>query len=1014
MQTKASGTMDLPARKHQNKKANKPHFETLLAEITTNFINLPVDQIDAAIMDSQRCICEFLGVDRSVLWQFIDDIPQKTQPSHIHDTSEDLLPNATYDFKSMFPNVYEHILQGEIFTVTHTKSLQSQAERDCASFKDLGIKSSLMAPLLAAGNVIGALSFCSLQQETQWPEDVVQRLNLVTQLFSSALSRKQTEEQLTSLKEFETLVTEISAHFSNLPVDQIDAQIEDAQKRVCECLKVDLSALWQWSKSEPHLLTLTHLHSPPDGPERPEDINANDAFPWSLKKMSEGKPMVIYTENMPAEAARDQEMRRHFGVKSSVGIPLSVGKGPIIGFISFDTLKTEPPWPKPIVARLQLIGQVFANALIRKQSAEHLEALRRFESLVTEISTLFVHLPTEQIDAQIEKAQRRICECLDIDLSVLWQWSDASPHFMTVTHLHTLPDGPQRPDKIDAKESFPWALEKMQRGEVLAYSTDSMPPEAARDQESRRHFGIKSSVVIPLSTGGGPLMGILTFDTLKRERSWSQQTVEKLCLIAEIFTNMLSRKRAELKLRENQRRLNMATDSAGMGLWVMDLDTKDVWVTPQTRTLFNFTEDEVLDQASFNRMIHPADRQQVDHAVDASIQSGEPLNVEFRVVHLDGSVHWIHARGRRLLSRNGDPVRFMGASVDVSGRKQMEKQLQVQLKEIKSLKQQLEQDNIQLRKEIELQHVHEEIVSRSPIMKRILAQVEQVALTDATVLIEGETGTGKELLARAVHRLGNRKDRPLVTVNCASLPPTLVESELFGREKGAYTGALTRMTGRFEIANGATLFLDEIGELPLDVQAKLLRVLEQGIFERLGSTKSMTVDARIIAATNQNLKQQVDAGKFRKDLYYRLNVFPIHIPPLKERPEDIPLLVWTFVRQYETKMGRRIDQIPHQCMDELQRYSWPGNVRELRNLIERALIVCNSRTLELHPPSGTSVEIKANQYLTDIEREHIVSVLHQTGWRISGSGGAAGILGLKRTTLQSKMKKLGIQRPKKK
>ena len=296
-------------------------------------------------------------------------------------------------------------------------------------------------------------------------------------------------------------------------------------------------------------------------------------------------------------------------------------------------------------------------------------------------------------------------------------------------------------------------------------------------------------------------------------------------------------------------------------------------------------------------------------------------------------------------------------------------------------------------------------------MKQILAQVEQVARTDSTVLIEGETGTGKELVARAVHRLSDRKDRTLVTVNCASLPPTLIESELFGREKGAYTGALTRMTGRFEVADGATLFLDEIGDLPQDVQAKLLRVLEQGRFERLGSTTPLQVNVRIIAATNRDLARDVAEGKFRKDLYYRLNVFPISVAPLRERPEDIPLLVWAFVRQYEKKMGKRIDHIPRKTMEDLQHYPWPGNARELRNVVEHAMIVCSGKTLTVRAPRMTSPEISSNLSLEDVERRHILGVLQKSGWRLTGPGGAAGVLGLKRTTLQSKMKKLGIKRP---
>jgi transcriptional regulator with GAF, ATPase, and Fis domain len=389
----------------------------------------------------------------------------------------------------------------------------------------------------------------------------------------------------------------------------------------------------------------------------------------------------------------------------------------------------------------------------------------------------------------------------------------------------------------------------------------------------------------------------------------------------------------------------------------------------------------------------------------------EDFREEYRIVRPDGAVRWMSARGRTYFSAAGEAERLMGVSLDISDRKQMEDQLRERLEQIEGLKRQLEKENIYLREEIELKNVHEEIVGRSQAMKRILAQVEQVARTDSTVLIEGETGTGKELVARAVHRLSGRKDRTLVTVNCASLPPTLIESELFGREKGAYTGALTRMTGRFEVADGATLFLDEVGDLPLDVQAKLLRVIEDGRFERLGSIKPLQVNVRIIAATNRNLAHAVDEGHYRKDLYYRLNVFPIAVPPLRERPEDIPLLVWAFVRQFEKMMGKRIDHIPRKSMEELQQYAWPGNARELRNVVEHAMIMSSGKTLEIHAPRMASTDASAILSLEDAERRHISGVLEKCGWRLTGQGGAAEILGLKRTTLQSKMKKLGIKRP---
>jgi len=987
-------------------------FEMLLTEISTDFVNLPVDRIDAAIIAAQRRICEHLGIDRSVLWQVIEGAPGQMRLSHIHDVTDGVLPEAPFNMEETFPWGFGRVANGQVFAMERIGDLPPEAYQDREAFTNWGIKSCVFAPLKSGGEVRGALSFCLLTGEKRWPQSIVQRLQLVAQVFTNALVRKQAGEHLTSLRRFEALVAEISTHFINLPANRIDAQIEDAQHRVCECLDMDLSALWQWSDASSQVLTLTHLCSPPDGPERPANLHANEAFPWSLKKILEGKPLVIQTESLPPEAARDREMRRHFGVKTSVGIPLSVGAGAIMGFISFDNLKTVRHWPEPIVARLQVIAQIFANALVRKHADEQLTFLRRFETLVAGISADFVNLPADEIDAAIEDAQQRICECLDIELSALWQWSENSPHFMTISHLHSPPDGPERPEGIDAREAFPWALEKVLRGEELVYSTESMPPEAARDQESRRHFGIQSSVVIPLSAGGGPLIGILTFDTLKEERAWAEPVLDKLRLVAQIFTNALARKRSDFQLRESRARLGLATESAGVGLWVMEADSGSVWVTPRTRALYQFAEDEDLNYNSFERKIDPVDRDRVLQEVEAAIESGDPLDIDFRVLLPDETVRWIRASGKRMSGTHGHGVRLMGASRDVSQHKRMEAQLRGQLEEIERLKEKLEKENIHLRKEIELQHVHEEIISRSPVMEQILAQVEQVARTEATVLIEGETGTGKELLARAVHRLSDRRDRPLVTVNCASLPPTLVESELFGREKGAYTGALTRMTGRFEMADGATMFLDEIGELPLDVQAKLLRVLEQGSFERLGSTRSIQVDVRVIAATNQNLERQVDTGKFRKDLYYRLNVFPLHLPPLRERPEDIPPLVWTFIRQYESKMGRRIDRLPRQCMDELQRYAWPGNVRELRNVIERALIVCGGRTLDVHPPNGINgVTVTKNLNLEDTERRHIIGVLEHAGWRLSGSGGAADLLGLKRTTLQSKMKKLGIQRP---
>ena len=348
--------------------------------------------------------------------------------------------------------------------------------------------------------------------------------------------------------------------------------------------------------------------------------------------------------------------------------------------------------------------------------------------------------------------------------------------------------------------------------------------------------------------------------------------------------------------------------------------------------------------------------------------------------------------------------------VNAIERKEFRLELEKRLREIEELKERLENENIYLHEEVKLLADHTEIVSQSLAMKKVLSQAEQVARTDSTVLIQGETGTGKELVARAIHRLSSRKARPLVTINCASLPPTLIESELFGREKGAYTGALTKMVGRFEMADKSTLFLDEIGEIPIELQSKLLRVLEEGSLERLGSTKTLHVNVRIIAATNRNLGEEVKAGRFRKDLYYRLNVFPIAIPPLRERAEDIPLLVWAFIRTFQEKMGKEIETVSKKTMEALRSYSWPGNVRELKNIIEHAMILSNDKTLAVRLPQSESLGTDPPETLQDVERRHVVAVLEKVNWRLGGKGGAAEVLGLKRTTLRAKMEKLGIKR----
>lgn len=333
--------------------------------------------------------------------------------------------------------------------------------------------------------------------------------------------------------------------------------------------------------------------------------------------------------------------------------------------------------------------------------------------------------------------------------------------------------------------------------------------------------------------------------------------------------------------------------------------------------------------------------------------------------------------------------------------------------ELNELKSKLEAESLYIQHELQLDQAFSEIIGQSDAIKYVTFKVNQSAPTDSTVLIMGETGTGKELVARAIHAASKRRDRVLIRVNCAALAPTLIESELFGHEKGAFTGAGARKIGRFELADGGTIFLDEIGELPLESQVKLLRVIQEGEFERVGGTKTIAVGVRIIAATNRNLKDEVDKGNFREDLWYRLNVFPITVPSLKQRPEDIPLLVEHFVQTFAREFGKRIDSVPARTLQSLQAHSWPGNVRELANVIERAVINTEGDVLHLadqfeHAKPETAPAI--TKTLDEVEREHILNTLENTGWRIDGPHGAAKVLGLNPSTLRTRMGKLQIRR----
>ena len=516
----------------------------------------------------------------------------------------------------------------------------------------------------------------------------------------------------------------------------------------------------------------------------------------------------------------------------------------------------------------------------------------RFEQMLSDLSARFVNLPAERIDAEIESALEKIRTFFEVDRCGLLRIFPAKASWR-ITHVATTNDVPGVPIGMELPRAInPWAYAQLtEKHAVVKFArVEDMPAEAQVDKQTWREWSIRSNLTIPILSGD-KVDHIIAINSVRRERVWPEAFIPRLQLLGEIFVNALERRKGEQALRESEARLNLAAESADAGLWMLFPHDGRIWATGKLRELFQFAPEEELNFGRFMATVHAEDHGRVHDGLQKCLAVREVIDIEYRIDWPDGTRRWIATRGKSYPATLELPERVMGVSIDITARKEMERQLQDQLAEIAHLKLQLEQENVYLREEIKLQHGHGQIVGRSGAMKRVLAQVEQVAATDANILLMGETGTGKELLAHTIHSLSRRKAKPVITVNCATLPPTLIESELFGREKGAYTGAMTRMAGRFEIAHRSTLFLDEIGELSFDLQAKLLRAIEEGVFERLGSSNSLQVDVRVIAATNRDLAQMVAEGKFRSDLYYRLNVFPIVIPPLRARCEDIPQLV---------------------------------------------------------------------------------------------------------------------------
>jgi PAS domain S-box-containing protein len=796
---------------------------------------------------------------------------------------------------------------------------------------------------------------------------------------AEAMPRPYPPPRLQQAFEFEGLLVDILARFVNLPAREVDGEIEGALGRVCSFLELARAGLWLTSQDGTDSFTLTHSSSQRqkrrDGnDDRPSDeatpgaipisTESRTLFPWSSGQAARGETISFSTlEDLPAEAGPDKASLAHLGIQSGAVIPFLV-EGRVLGAVSFMRYTDQKPWPELLLKRLHFVAEVIAQIMARRLSDERLDAS----------------------EAQLNLAAASAG-------AALWSLDLRTGRIETTAkgmELLRLPP--------NAELTFEGFLS-------MVHPEDC--ERVVRTQEAVIASHGELNIEFRLVFGNGDVRWV---HARGRCQNGSAGVPKRLTGVS---VDITVRRNTENYLRESEARFRAIADSAPVLIWMAGLDKGCTFFNKPWLDFTGRTAEQEMGNG-WAEGVHPEDLAKCLQAYTAAFDSRSSFVLQYRLRRRDGQYRWLSDNGVPRFDPEGNFSGYIGSCVDVTERRTAEEALSRSFEEIRQLKDRLQAESDYLKAEIKVSHAHGQIIGQSKGIKRVLHNVEQVAPADCAVLITGETGTGKELIAQEIHRLSARKERVMVLVNCAALPSALVESELFGRERGAYTGALTSQVGRFEVANSSTIFLDEVGELTLEVQAKLLRVLQEGEFQRLGSPKTHKVDVRILAATNRDLAGEVRKGRFREDLYYRLRVFPISIPPLRERLEDIPLLALAFMEEFSTRMGKKITKLPRKAMEMLQAHTWQGNIRELRNVIEHSVILTAGDTLKLTVPGEAPTREAQPVTLAEAEREHILRTLESTGWRIKGPYGAAGRLGLRPSTLYSRMQKLGIPHRRKK
>jgi PAS domain S-box-containing protein len=779
---------------------------------------------------------------------------------------------------------------------------------------------------------------------------------------------------------FDELITRILARFATAGELDLDGSIHASLGEITEFVGVDYAFVIQFAEANT-AWSATHEWC---APGIPSNLQNYQNIPvgkttWVERSVLAGETVVVNSfRDTPPEATAERAVWESLGILSTLHLPFRGRGGSVKGCVAFNSTRREVNWEATDIGRLTLVCEAIANAIERARAEKELrESEARFRATFERAPVGILNVTR---DGRLVRANQRFSEMLGYrEEEVLGR------HYSEFTH----------PDDLRATDAL--------------YANLSAEPDAVPSLEKR--YRRKDGQVVwghltvsPVfdDVGGSRVMVAVIEDITARRQA------------EELRRSEAALRRAHEQL---QRRRALAVAASLDGVWEWEAASERVLYSERFAQLLGYQANEVPQTLKFFRgILHPDDADSLWTAVQRHLSQGTPYDVECRLQTRSGEYRWFRTRGQAQRDADGRPTWMAGSLQDIDQQKTAETHLRTALAEVKRLTERLRAENTYLQEEITNSMGFDEIVGESELLRSVLTQIEHVAVTDASVLLLGETGTGKELLARAIHVRSQRKQRPLVRVNLAALPSSLIESELFGHVKGAFTGAVTDKIGRFQLADGGTLFLDEIGELDPELQTKLLRVLQEGEFERIGSTQTLRVDVRIVAATNRDLRRAMEENTFRSDLYYRLAVFPIEVPPLRLRRDDIPLLTWHFIAKKQGRLGKAITSIPTSVSEALMEYDWPGNIRELENVIERAMILATGPTLSLPNPLQNAPRVpraaKASSRL-EVDRSQILAALEACRWKVKGLGNAAERLGLKPSTLRYRMKVLGIERPSK-